>query len=134
MNGSSWLIVASLLLAIAILFYPSLHKKYRSRQCTGKLWKAEFPLDEKQTIRSFLTCLTDSMAFRKRDILKFRPSDKVLDIYKSIYCDRIPYGDCMECETFLENLSETFGKDIESLFEYWHEEITLRDLYSYATR
>ncbi len=39
----------------------------------------------------------------------------------------------MECETFLENLSREFNKEEAEIFNFWKEDVTLGELYEYAT-
>ncbi|MEM7099011.1 MAG: hypothetical protein AAF541_12190 [Pseudomonadota bacterium] len=102
---------------------------YRYVPCTGRHWKRMFPQQDKHSIRTFLLCFTDGMAFSPADKLRFKPSDKVLDVYRSIYGGRTPLGDHMECETFLDSLSEEFVYDLDSLYGVWHEHITLGELF-----
>ena len=73
---------------ILVIFYwfgDTLPKKYRNLNCMGKNWKAEFPKSTKEDIRGFLLMFTDSFAFSSVDKLKFKPNDKLFDIYRELY-------------------------------------------------
>ena len=123
-----------LITAILALPWLSLHSgtplPYRYHPCTGRDWKRAFPNQSANTIRSFLACLTDGFAFPTKDMLRFKPTDNVLDIYRAIYGGRTPLGDAMECETFLDNLSARFDQDHVLLYATWHEQITLEELFA----
>ena len=107
-------------------------KPYRDRGCMGKEWRSVYPNSSKEEIRLFLECLVDGMAFGDPERLKFQPSDEVLDIYKSIYGGRVPFGDSMECETFLLNLQRKFEVPEDQLSEVWHVTVTLGELFSFV--
>ena len=127
--------IGIIVLVIAAFGYYEFTKgpsPYRGRSCTGKAWKKNFPNSSKDQIREFLECLVDGMGLSTKTRLKFHPNDQVIDIYRSLYGGRTPAADQMECETFLENLSTSFSIDRDRLLEFWHEEITLRDLYEYV--
>ncbi len=102
---------------------------YNGRKCMGRAWKEQFPNSDKSEIREYLECFVDGMALSSKTKLKFHPNDHVLDVYKSIYGGRIRTADSMECETFLENLSVSFSKDLSYIINVWKEEITLGELY-----
>ena len=128
MDAIFWLVVF-----VFSLPWFSLHfgtpLQYRYVPCTGALWKRSFPSRKTERIRSFLLCFTNAMAFPDKDKLRFKPSDKVLDVYRSIYGGSVPSLDALECETFLENLSHQFEYDLDLLYKRWHEHITLAELY-----
>lgn len=104
-------------------------KPYRARICQGQHWRDTFPTQDKKDIRLFLECLTMGMGLSPKLALKFRPNDKVLDIYKSLYGGKVPIADNMECEEFLDALSDCFDVNIEQIHAIWNEDITLGDLY-----
>jgi len=115
------------------MYFEAFATEYRGRKCAGKAWKKEFPNASKESIREFLECLVDGMCFSSKIKLKFHPNDQVLDIYRSLYFGRTPAGDNMECETFLENLSASFSIEHDELLNFWHEEVTLGELYKNVT-
>lgn len=121
------------IIVIAVLTYlvwsiyleDTLPKRYRQRNCMGKNWKAVFPKNSKNEIRSFLIFFTDAFAFDEKDKLKFEPSDKLLTIYRELYPKKWQ-ADNMEFETLAEDLQKHHGIDFESL---WHDDLTLGELY-----
>ena len=124
-----------LILGISIYVYTwegKAPQHYNIRKCTGKEWKAEFPEVPKETIRAFLECFVDGMAFSSNERLKFNPSDKVIDVYKAIYGGKIPRGDAMEYETFYDNLLEEYGVSSEHLEQVWNENMTLGGLFRHT--
>ena len=102
---------------------------YGGRSCQGQHWRRAFPNSENTTTRTYLECFVDGMAFSSKHRLKFCPADRVLDVYRSIYGGETPFGDNLECETFLDNVSHSFDVELEHLYSIWHEELTLRELY-----
>ena len=133
MNDYIYLII--ILAAVGFYAYREfMHgpKRYRSRPCMGKAWKNAYPNSENDNIRMFLECLVNGMAFSSKVRLKFEPSDKLMDIYRSIYNGKIPSGDAMECETFLENLASSYSVNLASLYEFSDEETTLGSLYEFV--
>lgn len=105
---------------------------YRYMPCAGRAWKRHFPAQSNDHIRVFLRCFTDGMAFAPADKLRFAPHDKVLHVYRAIYGGRTPLGDCLECETFLQLVSERFPVSLTRLYDVWHEDVTLGELYAEA--
>lgn len=101
---------------------------YRNRKCTGRKWRTSFPNLSKEEIRLFLDCLVGGMGFSQLTRLKFEPSDRVSDIYRSVYGGRTPLGDAMECETFAENLARSFEIPLDTIYGLWHSEVTLGEL------
>lgn len=130
-----WLYYSTLLLIVTFFAYRQWHgpSPYHGRTCTGRAWRRAFPDAPKETIRQYLECFVDGMAFSSTTKLKFHPNDQVLDVYRAIYGGRTPFGDAMECETFLENLESGFGKSIDELLAVWHSEVTLGELFAFVT-
>ncbi len=95
----------------------------------GKVWKTEFPHISKNKIRLYLECFIDGMAFEDNEKLKFRPEDKIIDVYRSIYGGVTPYGDAMELETFSINIEQHFNVYQQFLIDTWRENITLGELF-----
>lgn len=131
----SWEILVGILLVASVLAWRQWHapSPYRGRSCTGGAWRRAFPDAPKESIRHFLLCFTDGMAFSPKAKLKFHPNDQVLDVYRAIYGGRTPWGDAMECETFLENVGREFGIRTEELLVAWHREVTLGELFAFVT-
>jgi hypothetical protein len=126
------LVVLSLLGAFWIEYRS--RSRYRGRACAGQLWRREFPDSPKDQIRLFLECLTSSMGFPRSLRLKFEPSDRALAIYRSLYGDKTPLSDSLECEAFLMNLSQAFAVELDGLIRRWNESVTLGDLFLYVSQ
>jgi propanediol dehydratase small subunit len=109
----------------SIYLEDTLPKKYRQRNCMGKNWKAVFPKNSKNEIRSFLTFFTDAFGFDEKDKLKFEPNDKLLSIYRELHPKKWQADD-MEFDTLAEDLQKHHGIDFKSL---WHDDLTLGELY-----
>ena len=105
---------------------------YRYRGCAGSLWRRTFPDAPKARVRAFLECFVGGMALSSRTRLKFRPNDKVLAVYRSLYGGRTPFGDNLECETFVEYVAAEFDLGVDAVLERWHEEVTLGELFGYV--
>lgn len=130
-----WIHYIALFVVVGYLAYCQWHgpSPYGGRACTGRAWKRALPNARKEVIRVFLECFVNGMAFSSTTRLKFHPNDQVLDVYRSIYGGRTPVSDSMECEIFLENLELEFGKPIDELISVWHSEVTLGELFAFAT-
>ena len=109
----------------AIRYGGRLPKPYAQRDREGKGWWREFPSSSKTEIREYLQTFVDAFAFDESEKLKLSPNDRILDIYKSLY-SRAWMADCLEVETFLDDLEAKYGIDLAST---WHKEITLGDVF-----
>ena len=98
-------------------------KKYWSRSCTGPEWVRRFPQCHKDKIRDFLGEFTESFMFRKKNILKFSPKDKIIDVYKALY--PIEISDALELETFIGTIEKKYGLDLSKI----NPDVTLGDLF-----
>ncbi len=130
----TFVIIAAVVVAVAIsafLLEGKAPKEYNERSCSGREWKCQFPNSPNEQIRSFLECFVDGMAFNSKERLKFKPSDEILMVYRSIYGGGTPLSDALECETFLLNVKMEFGVSSVFLEEVWHEQLTLGELFSH---
>ena len=124
------LIMASLL--IPVLSTPPDDKPtlYVERSCLGGEWVDNFPNATKDHIRQFLNVLIESMDFDKSILLKFSPTDKVIDIYHSIYDGKAPLHDYLECESFYLFISQEFNIPDDKLSSIWNNgEVTLGEIF-----
>jgi propanediol dehydratase small subunit len=132
-----WIIIAiSVLISLLLALRNEVRRldHYRGRSCVGRLWRRQFPNAPKYQIRLFLDCFIRAMGFPPPFRLKFEPSDKIHVVYRSLYGGKTPLTDSLECESFLDDLSQTFGVEIEALVQRWHESVTLGELFSYVTQ
>lgn len=101
-------------------------QKYWSRSCTGRQWRQRFPDVPKQDIRAFLQTFVDAFSFESNHRLKFYPTDKVLDVYQTVYPPYWPY-DAMELEDFAYMLESEYGIDFAKVWQ--PEKTSLGDLF-----
>lgn len=112
----------------AVLSTGQLPNPFRARPCQGRLWRRAFPAASKKQIREFLAFFGDAFAFRDIDMLKFRPDDQLLGIYKVLYPSKW-LADAMEFETLAEGLRARYGLALE---EIWNERLTLGALFAHV--
>jgi hypothetical protein len=113
---------------ISVKYGPSLPRPYRFRSCEGRGWRRTFPTASKDEIRSFLLVFVSAFAFVDKDKLKFRPDDKILDIYRSLYPSRwLP--DALEFETLANDLQKRYALKLDSI---WSDDLTLGELFTCA--
>lgn len=88
-----------------------------------------FPNESKDSIREFLKAFVDGFTFKSNQRLKFRPGDKVMDIYRTLY-PTLGGADALEVETFFMNLEKRFGFDASTVT---NEDVTLGELFKRIT-
>jgi len=117
------------LLAVAwwALTFGQLPNPFRTRTCQGRQWRRAFPSASKKQIREFLSVFTSAFAFRDTDILKFRPDDQLLGIYRTLHPSKWA-ADAMEFETLAADLRTRFGVVLEDI---WDERMTLGALFAH---
>lgn len=121
-------VVVALTMVVAIPLELRIHRnmqKYWKRSCTSFKWRRAFPDSQIAEIREFLTIFRDSFAFRESHLCCFTPEDKVMEIYHTLYPERL-MADSMELETLASVLQERYRVDAET---FWHEDITLGEIY-----
>jgi len=125
-------ILIAIIAAAVILcrLHDELPKPYRSRECMGRDWRRAFPNASKRDIRRFLDVFVDAFAFRERNRLKFSPSDRLMEVYKTLYPHRwMP--DQLEHVTLAQGLEDEFEKEFPE--ELMEEDVTLGVLFSTMT-
>jgi propanediol dehydratase small subunit len=119
-------IFSFLALLISAKYGAGLPRPYSSRNCEGRGWRRAFPTASKNEIRSFLLLFVSAFAFSDKDKLKFRPDDKILDIYRNLYSSEwLP--DALELETLASKLQKQYTLELESI---WSDELTLGELFN----
>lgn len=127
------LLFIGIIILVAVLINIPVQLKSRrllssfwSRSCTGPQWKRRFPDASKEPIREFLEEFVDAFMFKSEKRLKFRPDDKIMDVYRSLY----PYSWCADSleHVFLSIvLEKRYGFDLtESVMD---PNITLGQLF-----
>jgi hypothetical protein len=105
-------------------------KKYWTRKCTSHEWRKQFPSSSKEDIRFFLEIFVDSFCFSRSKRLKFSPSDKLTEIYRTHYPSNNT-ADFMEIETFLIEIERNYGKNVADAII---PEMTLGDIFDITGR
>ncbi len=125
-------IVLAVFIAIALLGEylrgRRLRRKYWSRPCAGVQWRRAFPDAPKAEIRAFLQAFVDDFGLRPKERLKFRPSDRPVDVYRTIYTG-MEFDDGLEWESFLRTMEKEYGVRIPE-DPKWPERITLGELFA----
>jgi hypothetical protein len=103
-------------------------ERYWERACTGIRWRRRFPDSTASQIREFLQIFVDAFMFREKRRLCFSPEDKVMEVYRACYPDRL-LADAMELETLASSLRRTYGIDVTS---FWKDDITLGELFAHT--
>jgi hypothetical protein len=103
--------------------------RFASRRCAGRLWLREFPDARKEEIREFLRIVVDAFGLRRKHVLKFRPGDRVMDLYRAINPPKWTMADQMELEYFALLLKERSGVTLES---FWRDDLTLGEVFGGA--
>ncbi len=129
-----WLVVVVLLLVLGVLVYREWNgpSAYRLRIFNGRAWTRAFPDAPREQVWKFLQCFVEGIAFSSSAKLSFRPNDQVLDVYRALYGGGTPQGDETECEPFLENLEEAFGRSRQQLLTVWRCDVTLGELFAFV--
>jgi propanediol dehydratase small subunit len=101
-------------------------RTYWDRVCAGRDWRQAFPEADKDEIRKYLQVFVDAFAFRESRMLKFRPSDKIIDIYRACYPVK-GWPDSLELESFAMMVERTYRRD---LIKEWNPEMTLGQVFA----
>lgn len=108
-------------------YFPATPKVYRERRCKGRDWYRCFPNAQKEDMRTFLELFAvDALGFDKKDLTKFSPSDRIMDVYQAIY-PKPSLADGLELETFFCEFEKRHGIDLE---EVWVDGMTLGDVFA----
>lgn len=120
-------ILVLLAFAWAMLAFGQLPNPLRTRTCQGRQWRRAFPSASKKQIREFLSVFTSAFAFRDADLLKFRPDDQLLSIYRALHPAKW-MADAAAFETLAQELRTRFGIALEDI---WDERMTLGALFAH---
>jgi hypothetical protein len=97
-----------------------------ARTCAGREWRRSFPDAPKNDIRQFLNLFVDAFALHPKHFLKFRPSDRIMDVYRTIYPPKWTVADCMELEMFAMLLEQRYALELISI---WRDDLTLGEVF-----
>lgn len=120
-------------IAVGLYFIgPRSHARlgpFWARRCEGRAWRRTFPSATNDDIRGFLCLFADSFGLPRRRMLRFAPTDRVLEIYRAISPPGWP--DAMELETLDRELGNAYGLRLRDV---WKESLTLGELFASANR
>lgn len=120
-----------MLAALSLGIYTTLRsrklmRQYWLRTCKGKEWKEYFPNTSNDDIRQFLDEFTAAFYFENKERLKFKPDDKIMDIYSALYPEGC-FADSCEVENFANRIKQRYNVD---LFKETNNAITLGEIFS----
>ena len=115
-------------LTLALASHRAL-QPFFSRVCQGFRWHRAFPEANTSDIRSFLTTFGESFSFSQRHVLKFAPTDNIMQIYYA----RNQGGsvDALELESFALALKRNYNFSLQSAL---HPNLTLGELFASLRR
>jgi propanediol dehydratase small subunit len=119
-------ICIGLIILIGSIFIDQIPKFYRKRNCQGIYWRRRYPNIPKEEIKKFLQIFIDAFAFKEKHRCKFKPEDKVMDIYNALYPNKFLSADGMELEDFAMDLKNEYNVDLGKI---WNEEITFGQIF-----
>lgn len=111
-------------LSVLVAHYKSL-QPYSSCACQGFRWRRTFSDATADEIRCFLKTFAIAFGFRQRYILKFSPTDSLLQIYNA----RNPLCgvDALEFESLAAALQRQYGFNLRNA---WRPKLTLGELFA----
>lgn len=130
MSWSAFTIICLIAVAIAVGEEAARRRRIApvfARSCAGREWKRAFPDAPSTEIRAFLDLFTEAFALNSKHNLVFRPSDHIMDIYRTIYPPKHACADSLELETFEVLLHDRYG--LAPLGDKWRDDITLGEFF-----
>ena len=97
-----------------------------SRACAGRDWRRAFPQAQSDEIRAFLKLFVNGFALRRKHYLAFRPTDRIMEVYRAINPPEWTVADNMELEIFAQELERQYGLSLESI---WRDDLTLGEVF-----
>jgi propanediol dehydratase small subunit len=122
---------AAVIFVLADMNTRRIMSRFIERGCAGLRWRRRFPDASKTEIRDFLDIFIESFGFKQRWRLCFRPEDRVMDVYRTLYPPGRSLADGMELESLVQDLQKRYRVDI---LGSWREDITLADLFTQTRR
>jgi hypothetical protein len=132
MPNMHWLPISLCLVAAGIAIASELARRRRlapilTRSSAENDWLRNFPDAPEAEIRTFLKIFGDAFALRSRHDLKFRPSDRIMDVYHAIYPPKWTLADAMELEIFALLLKRRYGISLQLT---WRDDLTLGEIFN----
>jgi len=98
---------------------------FLSRGCQGSRWHRAFPHASSGDIRTFLNIFGSSFGFRQRHLLKFAPTDSLMQIHKA--SNPLQGVDAFEFEFLAAGLQNRYNVSLQSA---WRPGLTLGELFA----
>ena len=115
-------------LVVLAAHYKSL-QPYLSRNCQGTAWHRTFPDASADDIRSFLNVFGTAFGFRQRHLLKFAPTDCLVQIHSAL--NPLQGVDALEFESLAAGLRSRYNLALQNA---WHPSLTLGELFALVRR
>jgi hypothetical protein len=96
------------------------------RTHAGDEWRTHFPAVSDADIHAFLTLFEDAFAVGREHALKFRPDDRIMDIYRAVNPPGWTMADQMEMEIFGLTLDKRYGVKLGAI---WRDDLTLGEVF-----
>jgi propanediol dehydratase small subunit len=100
------------------------------RPSAGPEWRRHFPAASDADVREFLMLFEDAFVVGREHALKFRPDDRIMDIYRAVNPPKWTMADQMEIEIFGLTLKPRYGVALDAI---WRDDLTLGEVFR-ATR
>jgi hypothetical protein len=120
-----WTVAGLLVVATEIARRRGLSPMLR-RRCAGRDWRRAFPHAQSDEIRAFLKIFVDAFALRRKHYLAFRPTDRIMDVYRAINPPKWTVADSLELEIFAQDLERQYGLSLQSI---WRDDLTLGEVF-----
>lgn len=127
-----FVLVFLLAIAFSLVCENARRKSFRPitmRPCAGREWRRHFPVASKADIREFLVLFEDAFAVGRKHALKFRPDDRIMDVYRAVNPPKWTMADQLELEIFGLSVEDRYGV---SLPDIWRDDLTLGDVFAQA--
>lgn len=100
-------------------------RAYLARTPDEHLWQETFGPDFPLAVQ-VMELFCSAFGFDDQDMFKFTPDEHIRDIYTAIYTPK-GFADCLEYETFYENLERQMRIPF-AILEGYEQKITFRDI------
>jgi propanediol dehydratase small subunit len=127
-----WLVGVLLVVVLAVIIEIPRRRAvrpYYQRACAGIRWRRQFPGASAAEIGEFLRLFVDAFCFPRKHRLRFRPDDKIMDLYRAANPPDWSIGDNMELEGLVDDFQDRYHVDLTPL---WREDLTLGEVFSYS--
>lgn len=122
---------------VAYLFYRQARPRrdfLANRPEDLDVWRDYASPERLEFARTVLEAVCDAFPFKRRDIWRFRPDDKLQAIYESFYPRGLGLPDGLEYENLFDTLHKRFRVPKVTIRKLWAREPTLADIVACCLR